>query len=209
MNTLFKQSLAIGVLSAMFAGTTMAAPTETPPAFVKRVADNLIVRLKKDHNKLQNNPAAIRSVVEDELLEHIDSAAFARNVLGQYARQSTPAQRKQFETNLRETLIKNYGSAFAKFTNQTYKMRPYKTPANPKLPEVTIDFINKTDRIPVTFQLTESGNTWKIRNLQVSGVEIGLQFRNQFANTVKRNGNDLDKAIANFKPDVEKAVEKK
>jgi phospholipid transport system substrate-binding protein len=36
-----------------------------------------------------------------------------------------------------------------------------------------------------------------------------LQFRNQFAANVKRNGGNIDKAIATFKPDAEAAVEKK
>jgi phospholipid transport system substrate-binding protein len=30
----------------------------------------------------------------------------------------------------------------------------------------------------------------------VSGIDLGLQFRNQFAATVQRNGGNLDKAIA-------------
>ena len=35
-----------------------------------------------------------------------------------------------------------------------------------------------------------------------------LQFRNQFAATVQRNGGDLNKAIATFKPDADAAVNK-
>ena len=55
----------------------------------------------------------------------------------------------------------------------------------------------------------DKGNQWKIRNINVSGIDLGLQFRNQFAATVKRNGGNLDKAIANFEPDAEVAVNKK
>lgn len=210
MNTLLKQALTASVLTAMFAGTAIAAPAETPPAFVKKVADGLISRLKTDQAKLQNNPAAVKAIVRQNLDPYIDSQGFTRLVMGTYANNqySNAAQRTQFEKNFRETLIENYGSAFAKFSNQTYTLRPYKatTSANPV---VTIDFINKGEKIPVSFQLADRNNQWKIRNINVSGIDLGLQFRNQFAATVKRNGGDINKAIANFKPDAEAAIDKK
>ena len=210
MKTLFKQTLTAGILSAMLAGTAFAAPSETPPAFVKKVADGLISRLKADHGKLQNNPAAVKAIVRQNLDPYIDSQSFTRIVMGTYAtnQYSSAAQRAQFERNFRETLIENYGSAFAKFSNQTYSMRPYKDTGS-KNPVVTIDFSNNGEKIPVAFQLVDKGSQWKIRNINVSGIDLGLQFRNQFAATVKRNGGNLDKAIANFKPDAEAAVEKK
>ena len=210
MKTLFKQTLTAGILSAMLAGTAFAAPSEAPPAFIKKVADGLISRLKADHGKLQNNPAAVKAIVRQNLDPYIDSQSFTRIVMGTYVtnQYSSAAQRAQFERNFRETLIENYGSAFAKFSNQTYSMRPYKDTGS-KNPVVTIDFSNNGEKIPVAFQLVDKGAQWKIRNINVSGIDLGLQFRNQFAATVKRNGGNIDKAIANFKPDAEAAVDKK
>ena len=210
MKTLFKQTLTASVLATLVAGSAFAAPTETPPAFIKKVADGLISRLKADHAKLQNNPALVKTIVRQNLDPYIDSQAFTRIVMGTYAtnQYSSAAQRAQFEKNFRETLIENYGSAFAKFSNQTYTLRPYKA-SNSKNPVVTIDFNNKGEKIPVSFQLVDKGNQWKIRNINVSGIDLGLQFRNQFAANVKRNGGNIDKAIATVKPDAEAAVDKK
>ena len=210
MNTLVKHTLAASVLSTMMATTAFAAPAEAPPVFVKKVADGLISRLKADHAKLQNNPAVVKTIVRQNLDPYIDSQSFTRIVMGTYAtnQYSTAAQRAQFERNFRETLIENYGSAFAKFSNQSYSLRPYKD-TNSKNPVVTMDFNNKGEKIPVSFQLVDKGNQWKIRNINVSGIDLGLQFRNQFASTVKLNGGNLDKAIANFQPDADVAVNKK
>lgn len=209
MKTLVKQTLAVSILSTMVAGTVFAAPSEAPPAFIKKVADGLIERLKADNAKLQNNPALVKAIVRQNLDPYIDSQSFTRIVMGTYAtnQYSTAAQRAQFEKNFRETLIENYGSAFSKFSNQTYSVRPYKA-SNSKNPVVTIDFNNKGEKIPVAFQLVDKGSQWKIRNINVSGIDLGLQFRNQFAATVKRNGGNIDKAIANFKPDAEAAIDK-
>ena len=208
MKTLIKQTLTASVLATLLAGTAFAAPTQTPPDFIKQVADNLIKRVQADQSKLQNNPALVKTIVRQHLDPYIDSQAFVRTVMGTYVQQSSAAQRAQFEKNFRETLIENYGSAFAKYSNQTYTMRPYKAAPNVKNPVVTIDFNNKGEKIPVAFQLVDKGNQWKIRNINVSGIDLGLQFRNQFAANVKRNGNNLDKAIATFKPDADSAVKK-
>lgn len=210
MKTLFKQTLTASVLSTLIAGSAFATPAEAPPAFIKRVADNFIARLQAEHAQLQNNPAAVKAIVRQNLDPYIDSQAFTRIVMGTYAtnQNSTAAQRAQFEKNFRETLIENYGSAFAKYSNQSYTMRPYKETGS-RNPVVTIDFNNKGDKIPVSFQLADAGSQWKIRNINVSGIDLGLQFRNQFAATVQRNGGNLDKAIANFKPDADAAVNKK
>lgn len=210
MNILVKQSLTATVLTTMMAGSVFAAPAETPPAFIKKVADGLISRLKADHANLQNNPNAVKTIVRQNLDPYIDSQSFTRIVMGTYAtnQYSSAAQRAQFEKNFRETLIENYGTAFAKFSNQTYTMRPYKASTS-KNPVVTIDFNNKGEKIPVSFQLADAGSQWKIRNINVSGIDLGLQFRNQFAATVKKNGGNIDKAIANFKPDADSVVNKK
>lgn len=207
---LLKQTFTATVLTTMLATAANAAPAEAPAAFVKRVADNLITRLKADHAKLQNNPAAVKAIVRQNLDPYVDGQAFTRIVMGTYAtnQYSNAAQRAQFEQNFRNTLIENYGSAFAKYTNQTYSMRPYKDTGS-KNPVVTLDFNNKGEKIPVSFQLADHGSQWKIRNINVSGIDLGLQFRNQFAANVKRNGGNIDKAIATFEPDADAAVNKK
>ena len=193
----------------MIVGTAFAAPAEAPPAFVKRIADNLIGRLKADHAKLQGNPAAVNALVKQNLEPYVDAQSFTRIVMGAYAtpQNSTPQQRAAFEHNLRQSLIQNSGSALAKYSNQSYSLRPYK-PTGGAFPVVTIDFINQGQKTPVSFQLTDSNNQWKIRNINVAGIDLGLQFRNQFAATVKRNGGNIDKAIATFKPDADNAVKK-
>lgn len=75
MNMLFKQTFAASVLATMVVTAAQAAPTEAPPAFVKRVADGLIGRLKADQGKLQN-PATIKTIVRQNLDPYVDGQAF-------------------------------------------------------------------------------------------------------------------------------------
>ena len=60
---------------------------------------------------------------------------------------------------------------------------------------------NSSTTIPVTYQLVlDAQGQWKVRNVLLNGINLGLTFRNQFASTVEANRGNLDKAIANFVP---------
>lgn len=206
---LFKQAVMTSALAAMVSTAAIAAPAQSPSDFIKTVADGLITRLKTENSKLQNNPAAINAVVKQNLEPYVDVQAFTRIVMGTYAapQNSTPQQRANFEKSLRQSLIQNYGAALAKYSNQSYALRPYR-PSAGAYQIVTLDFIQSGQKTPVAFQLSEQNNQWKIRNINVAGIDIGLQFRNQFASTVQRSGGDIDKAIASFQPDAHAATNK-
>lgn len=208
MNTLFKHTLAASVLSTMLVGTAFAAPTEKPDEFVKKVADNLIKRLNAE-SKANNlkKPDVIRDIVQDNLEPHLDARGFTKFVMGANGKDATPQMVTQFENNLRESLIRTYGSALGKFNGQTYKIKPSKYVANAKTANVSIEFDPKGDRIPVTFHLVDINNQWKVRNMKVSGVDLGVQFRTQFSSAVKSQGS-LQKAINNFKPNADNAIKK-
>lgn len=205
MTTLAKIStLTAGVIASLAITTNVyAAPAEAPNAFVKRVADQLNTRLKADAPKIKSNPAVARQIIQQNIEPHIDSQGFSRLVMGTHASTSTAQQRATFEKNFKQTLISNYGGELAKYANNTYTMRPYKD-TKAQYPVVTIDFLHQGQKIPVSFQLIDKNNQWKIRNVNVSGIDLALTLRQQFSDTVKSNGNNLDKAISNFKPDIDK-----
>lgn len=37
---------------------------------------------------------------------------------------------------------------------------------------VTLDFNHNGEKIPVSFQLADKGSQWKIRNINVSGIDL-------------------------------------
>lgn len=208
MNMIIKQTLGAGVLSAVMMSSVWAAPAEQPDVFVKNVADSLLDRLNAEKKKgTLNNPAVVNSIVRQNLDPYLDAQGFANTVMGVHARGASVALRKKFAANLHETLIESYGSSFAKFGGQSYSMQRYKPSANPKNAQVNINFHNQGDKIPVTFQLVDLNNQWKIRNIRVSGVDIALQFKNQFNSTVSRQGS-VEKAVDNFKPNADAALKK-
>lgn len=60
---------------------------------------------------------------------------------------------------------------------------------------------------PVSYTLEKINGEWKVRNVIINGINIGKLFRDQFQDSMQRNGNDLDKVINNWAGEVAKAKE--
>ncbi|MNH39413.1 Toluene tolerance, Ttg2 [compost metagenome] len=59
----------------------------------------------------------------------------------------------------------------------------------------------------MSYTLEKVGGEWKLRNVIINGINIGKLFRDQFADAMQRNGNDLDKTINGWAGEVAKAKE--
>lgn len=58
---------------------------------------------------------------------------------------------------------------------------------------------------PVQYTMVKLDGEWKVRNVIVNGINIGKLFRDQFADAMSRNGNNLDKTIDGWAGEVAKA----
>lgn len=198
-------TLSASMLAAMVASTSVQAAPEPAPVFVKRISDTLVDRLVKERANYQKNPAVLNTIVKENIEPYVDFEGFARGVMGQYYRQATPAQRTTFTQTFRQSLIRTYAKGLAAYNNESYSIRPFTPGRDPSKAVVSMDFKTSNGTIPVTYQLIQSGESWKLRNVSLNGIDIGLTFRNQFSSTVQSNKGNLDNAIKNFTPSADAA----
>lgn len=198
-------TLSASMLAAMVASTSVQAAPEPAPVFVKRISDTLVDRLVKERANYQKNPAVLNTIVKENIEPYVDFEGFARGVMGQYYRQATPAQRTTFTQTFRQSLIRTYAKGLAAYNNESYSIRPFTPGRDPSKAVVSMDFKTSNGTIPVTYQLIQSGESWKVRNVSLNGIDIGLTFRNQFSSTVQSNKGNLDNAIKNFTPSADAA----
>lgn len=200
--------LSASVMAMMIASTSVQAAPEPAPVFVKRISDTLVDRLVKERAVYQKNPAVLTTIVKENIEPYVDFSGFARGVMGQYYRQATPAQRASFTQTFRQSLVRTYAKGLSAYNNESYSIRPFTAGRDPSKAVVSMDFKTNNGNIPVTYQLIQSGNTWKVRNVSLNGIDIGLTFRNQFSSTVQNNKGNLDNAIASFTPTADAAGSK-
>ena len=182
----------------------MATASSNPQVVVQEATDALLTRITKERAVLMKDEAALFRVVEENITPFVDVDGIARSVMGQYFRQATPAQQKEFARVFKQSLVRTYAKGLTSYEDQKIVFKPYKAGSDPQKAQVNVDVHGDGGQIyPVTFQMQlDKGGQWKVRNLILNGINLGLTFRNQFGSAVETHRGNLDKAIAGWAPEV-------
>lgn len=146
----------------------------------------------------------------DQLLSSIiDFKRIARRVMGQYYKKANPEQREAFIGVFKRSLLKVYAKALLDYDNQKIVILPPSgsKKVNPKRQRVDIEFYSEAGKkFPISYSMyLNKDKQWKMENVVVNGVNIGLTYRNQFARLMNENNDDVSLAIAGWNSDVESA----
>jgi len=202
MLILLQRSFAFLALISMMLMAQIGYAAEKPNEFVQRISTELTTRLVKERAEYKKDPQLLFTIVQENIEPYVDFNSFAKGVMGQFYRQATDKQRADFTVQFKQSLIRTYANGLGAYENQKFVVKPYTAGDDPKKAQVDMDIqTNSGTMIPVTYQMVlDAQGQWRVRNLILNGINLGLTFRNQFASTVEANRGNLDKAIANFVP---------
>lgn len=202
MSRFLTWSVLLPVLALASPAVVQAAVETNPQVVVQTAITQLTARIDKDRAALRKSPTALNAVIEENITPFVDVPGIARGVMGQYFRQASDAQRDQFATIFKQSMVRTYANGLTSYDNQKVTVKPYKPgdDANRAQVEVEVALENGTV-VPVIFQMIRAGDgRWMTRNLIVNGLNLGLTFRKRFAEVVEQNAGNLDKAIAGWSP---------
>ncbi|WDY57094.1 MlaC/ttg2D family ABC transporter substrate-binding protein [Pseudomonas sp. PSKL.D1] len=194
------------VLLAAFPLLTFAA--QSPHDVVQGTTTELLSDLKANKEQYKSNPNAFYDALNRILGPVVDADGISRSIMTvKYSRKATPAQMQRFQENFKRSLMQFYGNALLEYNNQGITVDPAKADDG-KRASVGMKVTGNNGAVyPVQYTLENLGGEWKVRNVIVNGINIGKLFRDQFADAMQRNGNDLDKTIDGWAGEVAKAKE--
>lgn len=201
MLVILQRAFALLTMMSMMLFAQLSIAAENPKDFVQRISTELTTRLVKEKAAYQKDPQLLLTIVQENIEPYVDFNSFAKGVMGQFYRQASDKQRAEFTDIFKKSLIKTYANGLGAYENQKFTVKPYVAGDDPKKAQVDMDIHTSNSVIPVSYQMVlDAKGQWKVRNLILNGINLGLTFRNQFASTVEANRGNLDKAIANFVP---------
>lgn len=205
MLKILRRSLLVLLACLPFAGHAAA----TPQQVVQATTDKVLGELNSKREQFKQDPEAFYQALNGILDPVVDFDGFSRGVMTvRYSRQASPAQMQAFQESFKRSLVKFYGSALLEYDNQEIRMLPPVAAREPGRATVNMEVVGRTGAIyPVTYTLEQKGEAWKVRNVIINGINIGKLFRDQFAESMRSNGNDLDKVIATWGDAVARAQE--
>ncbi|AEJ11568.1 toluene tolerance protein ttg2D [Pseudomonas plecoglossicida] len=192
------------VLLAAFPLLTVAA--QTPHDVVQGTTTELLGDLKANKEQYKSNPNAFYDALNRILGPVVDADGISKSIMTvKYSRKATPEQMQRFQENFKRSLMQFYGNALLEYNNQGITVDPAKADDG-KRASVGMKVTGNNGAVyPVQYTLENIGGEWKVRNVIVNGINIGKLFRDQFADAMQRNGNDLDKTIDGWAGEVAKA----
>ncbi|MHC8301743.1 MlaC/ttg2D family ABC transporter substrate-binding protein [Pseudomonas sp. ZS1P83] len=199
-----------GLLVLLAALPLMANAVAAPSAhdIVQDTTSRLLADLSANKEKYKQDPQDFYTALNTIVGPVVDAEGISKSIMTvKFSRKATPAQMKTFEENFKRGLFQFYGNALLEYNNQGIVVDPAKDESGDRT-SVAMRVKGTNGAIyPVSYTLEKINGEWKLRNVIINGINIGKLFRDQFADAMQRNGNDLDKTINGWAGEVAKAKE--
>jgi phospholipid transport system substrate-binding protein len=205
MLSLFRRGLL--VLLAAFPLVALAAPSAHE--VVQQTTNQLLADLKDNKDKYRADPAAFYDALNDILGPVVDVDGISRSIMTvRYSGAASPEQMTRFQENFKRSLMQFYGNALLEYDNQEINVAPARGPADPQRASVNMEVKDSKGTVyPVSYSMVMVGGQWMMRNVIINGINVGKLFRDQFAQSMQNNRNDLNKVIDTWVETVARAKE--
>ena len=179
----------------------VTAYAASPEAIIETAANKLLVTINQETATFNANPQRMYNKVTQQLRPIADVAAIARGVMGSYYKTANANQRARFVAAFEKSLVKIYSDSLMEVKVKSFNVKAPRS-VNPNSRKISIPVTvlsHDGSRHQVSYSLIRNKqNAWKIRNIVADGVNFGLTYRNQFKSEMRRQGNNIDKVIANW-----------
>lgn len=173
-------------------------PNAKPNEFVLSVGTNALDAIKTDKEIRSGNISTINQAVNEFVLPYANITKTTRLAAGRYWRDATPEQQKELVKAFTGTLIRTYSGALSK-VDQSTKLALLPFRGDPKADDVVVRSTLSQRNGPavgVDYRLEKTADGWKIYDLNVEGIWLIQNYRNQFSQQISQNGIDgLIKAL--------------
>lgn len=162
----------------------------SPSDFVQTVGDNALEVIKRDQAVKSGDLARINAIVSEYVLPYVNLEKTTRLAAGQHWRKATPKQQQDLVEAFKGTLIRTYSGAFTRVTPQSaLSMLPFHGDAKAK--DVVVRSTLSQGNGPsvgIDYRLENTPQGWKIYDLNVEGIWLIQNYRNQFSQQISQNG---------------------
>lgn len=181
-----------GALGTAHAQPETVNPKAEPNNFVNAVANNALNAVKQNEAVRSGDLAAINGIVNEYVLPYVNLEKTTRLAAGRYWRQASADQQKKLVEAFTGTLVRTYSGAFTKVDNSSsFAMQPFRGDANAD--DVVVRSTLSQGNAPsvgIDYRLEKTTDGWKIYDLNVEGIWLIQNYRNQFAQQISQNGID-------------------
>ncbi|WP_158973093.1 phospholipid-binding protein MlaC [Paraglaciecola sp. L3A3] len=162
-----------------------------PYEMIQVVANKTFDRIKSEQPEIEKNPELLRTIMEEELLPHIDYNFSALKVLGNNFKKVPKDKIPEYISVFRSYLITTYSIALSYYKNQQVEFQPTREIDDETA--VTVRAIIKDPNRPdinISFKLRKNKRTneWKTYDMVAEGISMLSSKQSEFEAILRKDG---------------------
>jgi phospholipid transport system substrate-binding protein len=181
--------LAVSCLALCAPALAQEAPP--PDVLVKNVTLEVVDLIAKDKEIKAGSREKLMRLVEAKVLPHFNFASMTALAMGQGWNKATPEQKMRLTGEFKSLLVRTYASALSAYSEQKFDFRPLR--AKPTDTDVTVQvrvLQSGTQPVSLDYSMEKTAAGWKVYDVMVGGVSLVVNYRTEFANSVRNSGID-------------------
>jgi len=170
---------------------------ESSSEYVEKIHEDIVLVVRAKQDIYEENPEEFIKAISFALQPLVDFKRISRNVMGRYYKDANKEQIEKFNKVFKASLLETYSKTLAEFKDEEILVSSEvkKSPKGNR-EKVSLQIVTPTKVYPAIYDmyLNKQGQ-WKLINIVINGVNLGLTFRNQFYSLMEKEGNNLDVVI--------------
>ena len=176
---------------------------EDPYSFIDKNAQEMVEILINESYLFESDRSLYEQKIKDIFEPMIDFRRVAASVMGKkYYLLATKDERSQFVEIFKDSLLDTYAETLAQWGDSTITTKfPLEELELVKNVEVKQILDTGTSTYPISYKLRKNKDGWKIINIIINGVNLGLTFRNQFQALALTHDENISLTLENWVSD--------
>ena len=170
--------------------------------YIDSNAQYFLTVIKEEGSNYDENPEEFKDRLKNIWEPMVDIKIVSRLILSSKIYNSaTIAQKDLFEERTKKLLLDTYVTTLLEFENYQIKTDENIKINKNKTYEVLVNFYSDSSSFVTKLTVYKNATgEYRIINIIIDGINLGLTFRNQFQDTYLENNSDLDIAIESWRP---------
>ena len=177
---------------------------ENPYNFIDSNAQKMVIVLKENKSLFLEDRQLYEQKIKEIFEPMIDFRRVAASVMGKkYYLMASKDERALFVNIFKDSLLDTYAETLAQWGDSLISTE---FPTSNVDKEITSVEVRQTldtgsSKYPISYKLRKSNEGWKIVNIIINGVNLGLTFRNQFQALAVSHEEDIETTLKNWVSD--------
>ena len=129
----------------------------------------------------------------------IDFESIAKGVMAKFYRRASPQQIDDFQLAFKRSLLNTYTRAFVSLNINRFEIQANPSSSNePGQQKIWVKVYANGAAYDLNYAMKKRQQGWRVTNVTIDGINLGLAFRQQFANAMAQNQGSMDDVIASW-----------